>query len=140
VLIVRVHNLVSKDIWSRRYAQISSFEQMLAEEGTTIVKFYLNITKDEQKQRLQERLDTPSKNWKFNPGDLKERALWDDYASAYEDTFNRTSAAWAPWYVIPANRNWYRNLCVASILVKTLEDLKMEYPAPAADLSSIIID
>jgi PPK2 family polyphosphate:nucleotide phosphotransferase len=140
VLVVRVHNLVSKDIWSQRYAQISSFEQMLAEEGTTILKFYLNVSKDEQKQRLQERLDDPSKNWKFNPGDLKERALWDDYINAYEDAFQKTSTAWAPWYVIPANHNWYRNLCVASILVQTLEDLKMKYPAPAADLSNIVID
>jgi PPK2 family polyphosphate:nucleotide phosphotransferase len=140
VLVVRVHNIVSKDVWSRRYAQINNFEKLLAEEGTTILKFYLDISKDEQKVRLQERIDDPTKNWKFNPGDLKERALWDEYTSAYEDAFNQTSTDWAPWYVIPANRNWYRNLCVASILVKTLEDLKMSYPPPKVDLSNIVIE
>jgi PPK2 family polyphosphate:nucleotide phosphotransferase len=140
VLVVRVHNLVTKDMWSQRYAQINHFEQMLAEEGATLLKFYLNVSKDEQKQRLQERLDDPSKNWKFNPGDLKERALWDDYINAYEDVLNNTSTSWAPWYVIPANHNWYRNLCVTSILVKTLEDLKMNYPAPTVDLSNIVIE
>jgi PPK2 family polyphosphate:nucleotide phosphotransferase len=140
VLVVRVHNLVTKDIWSQRYDQIKNFERMLVDDGTTILKFYLNVSKDEQKQRLQERLDDPTKNWKFNPGDLKERALWDDYAMAYEDALNKTSTSWAPWYVIPANRNWYRNLCVSSILVKALEDLKMNYPAPAADLSNIVIE
>jgi PPK2 family polyphosphate:nucleotide phosphotransferase len=140
VLVVRVHKLIDTEECSRRYAQINNFEQMLAEEGTTILKFYLNISMDEQKERLQDRIDTPSKNWKFNPGDLKERALWDDYNSAYEDAFNATSTPWAPWYVIPADHNWYRNLCVATILVKTLEDLKMAYPAPSADLSKIVIE
>jgi len=139
VLIVRVHNLVTEDEWSRRYAQINNFEQMLAEEGTTILKFYLNVSKEEQKQRLQARLDDPTKNWKFNPGDLTERALWENYISAYEDVLNKTSTSWAPWYVIPASHNWYRNLYVASVLVKTLEDLKMSYPAPAADLDKIVI-
>lgn len=139
VLIVRVHNLVTEDECSRRYAQINNFEQMLAEEGTTILKFYLNVSKEEQKQRLQARLDDPTKNWKFNPGDLTERALWENYISAYEDVLNKTSTSWAPWYVIPANHNWYRNLYVASVLVKTLEDLKMSYPAPAADLDNIVI-
>jgi PPK2 family polyphosphate:nucleotide phosphotransferase len=140
VLVVRVHNLVPQEVWSQRYEQINNFEQLLADDGTTILKFYLNISKDEQKQRLQERLDDPTKNWKFNSGDLKERALWEDYMNAYQDAFNKTSTAWAPWYVIPANRNWYRDLCVATILVKTLEDLKMNYPAPAADFSNIVIE
>lgn len=140
VLVVRVHQLVPEEVWSKRYAQINTFEQMLAEEGTTLIKFYLNIAKDEQKQRLRERIDDPSKNWKFNPADLKERALWDDYMSAYEDALNMTSTSYAPWYVIPANRNWYRNLCVASILVKSMEDLKMNYPAPPAGLSDIVIE
>jgi PPK2 family polyphosphate:nucleotide phosphotransferase len=140
VLVVRVHNLVTRDECSRRYAQINNFEQMLAEEGTTIIKFYLNMSKDAQKQRLQDRLDDPTKNWKFNPGDLKERALWDEYDSAYEDVFSETSTSWAPWYIIPADHNWYRNLCVATILVKTLEDLKMNYPAPTTDLSKIVIE
>ena len=140
ILVVRVHSLVSKEILGKRYGQIKDFEKMLADEGTTIIKFYLNISKEEQKQRLQDRIDDPAKNWKFNPGDLKERALWDDYTSAYEDAFIETSTPWAPWYVIPANHNWYRNLCVASILVKTLEGLNMKYPAPATDLSKIVIE
>jgi len=140
VLVVRVHELVGKDIWSKRYDQINDFEKLLADTGTTIVKIYLNISKDEQKKRFQERIDDPQKNWKFNPGDLKERALWDDYSKAYEDVFEKTSTPWAPWYIIPANRNWYRNLCVTSILVKMLEDLKMSYPAADTDLSNIIIE
>lgn len=139
VLVVRVHNLVPKEVWSARYAQINAFEKQLVEEGTTILKFYLHISKDEQKKRLQERLDDPTKNWKFNPGDLKERALWDDYSSAYEDAITQTSTARAPWYVIPANHNWYRNLCVTTIVVKALEDLKMSYPPPAEDFSKIVI-
>ncbi len=140
VLVVRVHNFVTKDVWKNRYDQIKNFEKMLTEEGATILKFYLNISRDEQKKRLQDRIDDPAKNWKFNPGDLKERALWDEYSSAYEDAFNETSTNLAPWYIIPADHNWYRNFCVASILVKTLEDLDMKYPAPTADLSKIIID
>jgi PPK2 family polyphosphate:nucleotide phosphotransferase len=140
VLVVRVHNLVNKDIWGKRYEQINNFEKHLADNGTTIVKFYLNISKEEQKKRFQERLNDPTKNWKFNPGDLKERALWEDYSVAYEDAFSKTSKDWAPWYVIPANRNWYRDLCVTSILVQTLEDLKMEYPSATADLKNITIE
>jgi len=139
VLVVRVHKLVPEDVWRRRYAEINNFERTLAEEGTTILKFYLNISMDEQKIRLQERLDDPQKRWKFNAGDLKERALWDDYIGAYQDAINETSTKWAPWYVIPANRNWYRNLAVASVIVQTLEDLKMKYPEPAEDLDKIVI-
>lgn len=140
VLVVRVHELVSKDVWSQRYGQINQFEKMLADEGTTIIKFYLNISKDEQRKRLQDRIDDPSKNWKFNPGDLKERALWDDYMLAYEDALNETSTAWAPWYIIPSNRNWYRNLCVATILVKTLEDLKMNFPPPVEGIKKMVVE
>jgi PPK2 family polyphosphate:nucleotide phosphotransferase len=139
VLVVRVHNLVPEAVWRKRYAQIRDFERMLAEEGTTILKFYLNISKDEQKKRLQERLDDPKKHWKFNPGDLKERALWDDYASAYQDAINETSTKWAPWYVIPANHNWYRNLVVTSVIVQALEGLKLRYPEPAEPLDKIVI-
>ena len=140
VLVVRVHKLITKDTWNRRYTQINEFEKLLADEGTTILKFYLHISKEEQKNRLQERIDDPAKNWKFNPGDLKERALWDEYTNAYEDALNETSTSWAPWYVIPANHNWYRNLCVASVLVKALENLKMSYPTPAPDLGKIVIE
>jgi PPK2 family polyphosphate:nucleotide phosphotransferase len=139
VLVVRVHNLVPEAVWRQRYDEINNFEKMLAEEGTTILKFYLNISKDEQKQRLQDRLDDPKKNWKFNPGDLKERELWDQYINAYEDAINETSTKWAPWYVVPANHNWYRNLCVISTIVETLDGLNMKYPAPAPDLDKIVI-
>lgn len=140
VLVVRVHQLVPKAVWRKRYAQINNFEQLLAQEGTTILKFFLNISKDEQKERLQERLDDPRKRWKFNPGDLKERALWDDYMSAYQDAINETSTDWAPWYMIPANSNWYRNLAVTTIIVQALEDLKLQYPEPAEDLDKIVIE
>jgi PPK2 family polyphosphate:nucleotide phosphotransferase len=140
VLVVRVHKLVPEDVWRQRYIEINNFEQMLAEEGTTILKFFLNVSMDEQKKRLQERLDDPKKRWKFNAGDLKERALWDDYMSAYQDAINETSTDWAPWYVIPANRNWYRNLAVASVIVQALEDLKLKYPEPAEDLDKIVIE
>lgn len=139
VLVVRVHNLVPEAVWRQRYDEINNFEKMLVEEGTTIIKFYLNISKDEQKQRLQDRLDDPKKNWKFNPGDLKERELWDQYIKAYEDAINETSTKWAPWYVIPSNRNWYRNLCVISTIVAALDGLNMRYPAPAPDLDKIVI-
>lgn len=140
VLVVRVHSLITKDEWTRRYAQINAFEKQLVEEGTTIIKFYLHISKDEQKKRFQERIADPTKYWKFNPGDLKERALWDEYSTAYEEALSETSTSWAPWYIIPSNRNWYRNLCVTTILVKTLEDLKMSYPPPAEDFSKIVIE
>ena len=134
VLVVRVHNFVPQEVWGKRYAQINAWEKTLAEEGTTILKFFLHITKDEQKARLEERRDTPSKQWKFNPGDLKERALWPDYMAAYEDALGKTSTKWAPWYVVPANRNWYRNLVVARTVVETLEGLKPQYPKPPGDL------
>ncbi len=140
VLVVRVHKLLPEDIWRKRYEEINHFEQMLALEGTTILKFYLNLSKDEQKERLQERLDDPKKRWKFNPADLKERALWDDYISAYQDAINETSTEWAPWYVIPANHNWVRNLAVASVIVQALEDLKMKYPEQAEGLDKIVIN
>jgi PPK2 family polyphosphate:nucleotide phosphotransferase len=140
VLVVRVHQLVPQKIWKRRYEQINQFEKMLAEEGTTILKFFLHISLDEQKKRLQDRLDTPRKQWKFNLGDLGERKLWPDYRQAYEQVLSRTSTAWAPWYIVPANRNWVRNLVVSSVLVETLKDLKMSYPPPKDDLSKVVIE
>ncbi|HNT53139.1 MAG TPA: polyphosphate kinase 2 family protein [Anaerolineaceae bacterium] len=135
VLVVRVHNLVPDDVWKRRYDQINAFEQLLAEEGTTIIKFYLHIDRDEQRERLLERIDVPEKRWKFNPGDLEERQLWTDYMKAYEAVLERTSTPWAPWYIVPANRNWYRNLVVADVLVDTLSALKMAYPQPQEDIT-----
>jgi polyphosphate kinase 2 (PPK2 family) len=134
VLVVRVHNLVPPEDWQRHYRQIREFERMLAEEGVTILKFFLHISKDEQKKRLLERIDTPAKNWKFNPGDLAERKFWDAYMQAYEEALSETSADEAPWYIVPANHNWYRDLAIASILVKTLKDLNMQYPKPAEDI------
>jgi PPK2 family polyphosphate:nucleotide phosphotransferase len=140
VLVVRVHELVPKEVWQRRYDQINAFERLLAEEGTTLLKFYLHISPDEQKNRLQERLDNPRKRWKFRLGDLEERKRWPDYVRAYEDVLSRTSTEWAPWYIVPANREWYRNLVVATVLVETLEGLKMEYPQPEEDLSDVVIE
>jgi PPK2 family polyphosphate:nucleotide phosphotransferase len=140
VLVVRVHNLVSKDIWEKRFEHINNFERLLTDEGTTIIKFFLHISKDEQKERLQERLDIPEKQWKFSSGDLKERMLWEEYIKAFEDVLEKTSTKRAPWYIIPANRNWYRNWLISSILVEELKSLKMKYPEPEEDLSKIKID
>ncbi|NMC53999.1 MAG: polyphosphate kinase 2 family protein [Chloroflexi bacterium] len=140
VLVVRVKNMVDKQVWSRRFDQINHFEKMLSEEGTIILKFFLHISKDEQKQRLQDRLDDPSKHWKFNPGDLKDRALWQDYMHAYGDVLSRTSTAWAPWYIIPSDRKWLRSLIIADILVKTLEGLNMTLPDRTEELSHITIE
>jgi len=134
VLVVRVHNIVPEEIWQKRYEQINHFEKLIAEEGTMILKFYLHISKEEQRTRLLARLDEPDKNWKFNPGDLKERELWKDYLKAYEDAIERTSTAWAPWFVIPANKKWYRDLVISQILVDQLESLDMKYPEPFKDL------
>lgn len=140
VLVVRVHNLVAKQVWSKRYEQINQFERLLAENGTTILKFFLHIDLDEQKERLQARLDDPAKHWKFRLGDLAERKLWPDYMKAYEDVFEKTSTDYAPWYIIPANRKWYRDLVISRILVETLEALNMEYPKSAENLDGVVID
>jgi PPK2 family polyphosphate:nucleotide phosphotransferase len=140
VLVVRVHDLVPQRIWKRRYDQINDFERMLAAEGTTILKFFLHIDLDEQKQRFQSRLDRADKQWKFSFGDLKERKLWPKYMRAYEDVLSKTSTKWAPWYIIPANRKWYRNLVISSIVINTLEKLNMAYPEPEDDLSQVVIE
>lgn len=139
VLFVRVHGLVDPRVWHRRYAEISHFEETLANEGTTILKFFLCIDADEQKSRLEARLNDSSKHWKFNPADLKERELWAKYMEAYEDALGQTSTDYAPWYIVPSNRKWYRNLVVSSVLVKSLKALKMEYPMPAPGLDKIRI-
>ena len=140
VLVVRVHDILPKATWSRRFDQINAFERLLAEEGTTILKFFLLIDRDEQKARLQSRIDDPKKNWKFKLGDLAERKLWDDYLAAYEEVLHRCSTEQAPWYVIPANRNWFRNLAIADILASTLEELDPRYPKPTEDLSEVVVD
>jgi len=140
VLVVRVHNLAPPEVWRRRYDQINAFERQLAEEGTTILKFFLHISKDEQKQRLQERLDDPAKHWKFSTGDLAERKFWDDYMAAYTAMLEKTSVSHAPWYIIPSNRKWYRNLVISQVIIETLEGLKMRYPDPEPGLDKIVID
>jgi PPK2 family polyphosphate:nucleotide phosphotransferase len=140
VLVVRVKNLVDKKIWSRRYEQINHFEKQLTEEGTIILKFFLHISKEEQKHRLQARLDDPSKHWKFNPGDLKDRALWLDYMQAYEDALNLTSTSWAPWYLIPSDRKWLRNLIIAEVMVRTLRDLQISLPDHSEEFKHIVIE
>ena len=140
VLVVRVHELVPKAVWSKRYRLIRDFERHLTNTGTTIVKFFLYIDRDEQRQRFQERFDDPKKRWKFSLGDLAERKLWDKYIAAYEDALSETSTDNAPWYVIPANRNWLRNLAVASILADTIDDLKPQYPAPEELPPDLVIE
>jgi PPK2 family polyphosphate:nucleotide phosphotransferase len=139
VLVVRVHDLVPKNVWSKRYAQINAFEKILADEGTTILKFFLHIDLDEQKERLQARLDDPQKQWKFRKGDLDERKVWPNYIQAYEDVLSKTSTKYAPWYIIPSNRKWYRNLIISTILIETLKNLNMKYPTPEEDLEGIVI-
>jgi PPK2 family polyphosphate:nucleotide phosphotransferase len=140
VLVVRVHNLVGEETWSRRYAQINEFERMMAEEGTTILKFFLLISKDEQKERLQARLDDPNKHWKFSLGDLKERKLWPDYQKAYQDALSKTSTEWAPWYIVPSDRKWYRNLVIASVIVDCLQKLEMSFPTPEESLDGVVVE
>lgn len=139
VLVVRVHELAPETVWSKRYRHITEFERMLADEGTTIVKIYLDISKDEQADRLQERLDDPDDHWKFRKGDLEDRALWDEYRQAYKDAIEETSTAFAPWYVVPANRKWYRNLVVSHILIQTLEEMDPRYPDAEPGLDEVVI-
>jgi len=136
VLVVRVHDLVPKSIWEQRYAHINAFERLLADEGTTILKFFLYVSKEEQAERFLARLDRPHKRWKFNPDDLAERNYWDDYKSAFEDMLSRTSTEYAPWYVVPSDRKWYRNLVVASVVEKKIKSLDMQYPAEVPDIDS----
>jgi PPK2 family polyphosphate:nucleotide phosphotransferase len=130
VLVVKVRGLAPADVVERRYEQINAFEKHLTENGTTVLKFMLNISKDEQKERLQARLDEPDANWKFNPSDLEDRALWDEYQRAYEIALDRCSTEHAPWRVVPADRKWQRNAIVASVVHKTLEDMSPKYPKP----------
>jgi PPK2 family polyphosphate:nucleotide phosphotransferase len=140
VLVVRVHELVPAKVWHKRFDQINQFERLLAENGTTILKFYLHIDLDEQKERLQARLDEPAKHWKFRLGDLQERKLWPAYMQAYEDVLNKTSTKYAPWYVVPANRKWYRDLVISTVLVKTLEGLEMKFPESEENLDGVVIE
>jgi len=137
VLIVRVHNLVPKKVWSQRYDEINDFESTLAANGTQILKFFLHISKETQLKRFKERLDDPSKHWKISEADYKERGFWDEYTAAYEEALSRCSTKHAPWFVIPADHKWFRDLAIARIVVEHLESLHMQYPKPTVDLKCI---
>ena len=137
VLVTRVHKLIDKPTWTARYDRIRDFEKELAESGTTILKFFLHISKEEQLARFAERLEDPNRNWKISELDYSERALWNDYIAAFEDALSATSAHHAPWFVIPANHKWFRNLAVSQIVADTMEDLRMSYPKPTVDLADI---
>ncbi len=139
VLVVRVRELVPEDRWRRRYQHINDFERLLTDEGTTIVKIFLHISAEEQRTRLQARLDDPSKRWKFREGDLDDRKLWPKFQTAYEEVLSRTSTDYAPWYVVPADRKWYRNLVVSSILIDTLERMNCQFPEPEMDLDRVVV-
>ncbi|BBP04407.1 hypothetical protein TPL01_21140 [Sulfuriferula plumbiphila] len=140
VLITRVNGWIDTGTCKSRYRQINEFEQFLVENGTTVLKFYLHISKDEQKKRLLERRDTPRKQWKFNPGDLASRARWDDYMDAYTDAISATSTRQAPWFIVPANSKLQRNLIVSSVICDTLEGLKMDYPKAVEGLEKIVVE
>jgi PPK2 family polyphosphate:nucleotide phosphotransferase len=140
VLVARVQGLVEKERWIRRYRHIVEFERMLVDEGTSILKFFLHISKDEQKKRLLERLEQKRKNWKWDSSDLRDRAYWDRYIEAYEDMLEKTSTAEAPWYVVPADKKWWRDHVVAETLIACLERLNPQYPKPKVDLSRIRFD
>lgn len=138
VLVVRVRSLVPESVWSQRYDQINAFEKMLSENGTVILKFFLHVSHDEQKERLRERVEDPTKNWKFNANDLEERKLWDDYTAAYRDALHKCSTGWAPWYVVPSDGNKARNYLIANRIVNTLESLDLAYPKPKTDLKEYL--
>ncbi len=140
IIAVRVKKIFPDAVWKRRQRHVVEFERMLAEEGTTIVKIFLHISKDEQKRRLEARLENPAKHWKINPDDLVDRARWNEFMTAYEDVMEKTSTEFAPWFVVPADRKWYRNLCVARIMLDTLRKLDMEFPSINWDPKTIRIE
>jgi PPK2 family polyphosphate:nucleotide phosphotransferase len=139
VLIVRVDGLAPEAVWQQRYEQINQFEKLLSETGTTILKFYLHISKEEQRQRFQDRIDDPTRNWKFSHEDLDKRRQWDDYMLAYEDALSECSTPWAPWYAIPSDQKWYRNLAITRIIHAALTELDPRYPEQE-DLSGIVVE
>jgi PPK2 family polyphosphate:nucleotide phosphotransferase len=140
VLVVRVAKLVPEEVWRKRYDHINEFERLLSDNGVTICKFFLHISKEEQAERFRERQQTPSKQWKFSPVDLEVRKQWDDYQAAYEDALTKCNTKYAPWYVVPANRNWYRNLVVSNVLVETMEKMGLSYPDPVPNIESFVIE
>jgi PPK2 family polyphosphate:nucleotide phosphotransferase len=140
VLVVRVHELVPKKVWKKRYKQINFFERILAENNTVILKFFLHVSKEEQKRRLEERLKDPKRHWKFSEKDVDERRFWPAYQEAYEDALTQCSTKRAPWYIVPADNKWYRNLVVAETIVEALRGLDLKYPEAACDVSKIVIE
>ncbi|TKB26705.1 polyphosphate kinase 2 family protein [Desulfopila sp. IMCC35006] len=137
VLVQRVHNMVPKDIWSRRYEHINDFERMLYENGTHILKFYLHIDPEEQLKRFKQRIDDPTRHWKISDGDYAERPYWDAYTEAFEDALSKCSTRHAPWFIIPANHKWFRNLAISRIVADTLDSLDMKFPEPTVDIAEI---
>lgn len=137
VLVERVKDITPQKIWSKRYDHINNFERMLADEGTTIIKFFLHISWDEQKRRMEKRLADPTKNWKFSAADLKERKRWDDYMEAYQDALRKCSTEYAPWYVVPADHKWFRNWVISDTIIRTLESLDLQFPPPLKDADKI---
>jgi len=139
VLVERVRNIVDKDVWKARYQQINEFEAMLHSENTVVVKFFLHISKNEQKRRLEARLEDKSRNWKFDPNDLTERKRWDEYMEAFTDALENCSTKHAPWYIVPSDHKWFRNWVVSDTIVRTLKKLDMKFPPPAPGLDKIRI-
>lgn len=137
VLVVRVHNLVPKEVWSRRYDQINEFEELLDANRIKIVKFFLHISKNEQRKRFQQRIDDPDREWKLSEADFTERNFWDDYTAAYEDALTKCNTPYAPWFIIPANKKWFRDLAVSHIITETLEGMNMKFPPPTVDIKKL---
>jgi PPK2 family polyphosphate:nucleotide phosphotransferase len=137
VLVVRVHNMVPKELWSKRYGQINEFEEILHENRIKIIKFFLHISKDEQRERFQQRIDDPDRRWKISQADFDERKFWDDYTKAYEDALTKCNTPHAPWFIIPANKKWFRNLAVSHIIVETMESMNMKFPPPSIDVKKL---
>lgn len=137
VLVVRVHNLVPKKVWSERYDQINQFEQFLYDNNVTILKFFLHISKNEQEKRFMERIDDPDKRWKISEADFAERKFWDEYVAAYEDALTRCSTKLAPWFIVPANKKWFRNLAVSHIIAETMQAMNLKFPPPAIDIKKL---
>jgi PPK2 family polyphosphate:nucleotide phosphotransferase len=140
VLVVRVKHLVAEERWRRRYDHITRFERLLSDEGTAVVKVFLNVSKEKQRARLQDRIDSPDERWKFRRGDLADRALWDDYQAAFGEALTRTSTTEAPWFVVPADRKWVRNLCVAHILHDVLDRLDPQYPPAEEGIEGLVVE
>jgi len=137
VLVVRVHNMVRKEVWSKRYDQINEFEELLHDNNVRILKFFLHIGKDEQKKRFQQRIDDPTRRWKISEADFDERKFWDEYTNAYEDVLTKCSTGHAPWFIIPSNKKWFRNLAVSHIIAETMESFDMKFPKPTVDVKEL---